>query len=325
MARSSSRRWRSAFTLVELLVVVAIIGVLVALLLPAVQTAREAARRMQCGNHIRQLGLALHSYNDTNGALPPGALKGVCGYKIGWIGRVMPFLEQGARFNEIGVSLVNHQPWRLDTAPHNGTSTLYTSSIPTLLCPSSELKKSNHYVNTTLPWITDQGGLHYRGVAGAFNVEPVVGTWSEHATYTTSGIFYPVVATRLAEIGDGTSNTLMIGEYSSAAGLPSGLRKPTTAWAAIQPWTWGYYQYTEPCAGDANGGWLMIDHKMVQYPINYKGSFLTNNSPFRSNHPNLATFCMADGSVQTLSQTISMNTYYGLATRNNGDAAQLQQ
>jgi prepilin-type N-terminal cleavage/methylation domain-containing protein/prepilin-type processing-associated H-X9-DG protein len=318
----SPKPLRRAFTLVELLVVIAIIGVLVALLLPAVQTAREAARRMQCGNNIKQLALALHNYHDTFTAFPPGAPKGICGYKIGWVGRIMPYLEQGARFQQIGVSLVDHMPWRFDTPPHNGASQLYTSSIPSLLCPSSELKKSNHYVNSTLPWVTDQGGLHYRGVAGAFNVDPVVGTWSAHSTYTTSGIFYPVVATRMAEIGDGTSNTLLLGEYSSAYGLPAGVSRPTTAWGAIQPWTWGYYQYTEPCAGDANAGWLMIDHKMVQYPINYKGSFLTNNSPFRSNHPNMATFCFADGSVQTLQQNISMNLYYALATRNNGDLTQ---
>lgn len=323
MSRPLLNKQRNAFTLVELLVVIAIIGVLVALLLPAVQAAREAARRAQCSNHIRQLGIALHNYHDTYNAMPPGALKDVCGYKIGWVGRVFPFLEQGNRFDQIGVSLTAHMPWRFDTAPHNGNTPLYTGPVPTFICPSSELgSRSAHYVNATLPWITNQGALHYRGVAGAFNVQTVVGTWSAHSTYTTSGIFYPVNATRMADILDGTSNTLMIGEYSSAFGLPAGLKQPTTAWGAIQPWTWGYYQYTSPCAGDANGGWLMIDHKMVQYPINYRGSFLTNNAPFRSNHPGVAAFCNADASVVFLPQTINMNVYYGLATKANGEVAQ---
>jgi hypothetical protein len=241
---------------------------------------------------------------------------------MGWIVRIFPYLEQGTRYDSISPVLMTATPWRFDTSPHFGTDPKYTTKIATLTCPSSELKKSEHYVNATFPWITDQSPLHYRGVAGAFNVDPVIGNWSEHAVYTTSGIFYPVVATRIAEIQDGASNTLMVGEYSSTFGLPTGLKKPTTAWGAIQPWTWGHYQYTT-CFGDDNAGWLMIDHKMVQYPINYKGSFLTNNAPFRSNHPNIATFCMADGSVQTLSQTISMNLYYGLATKNGGENAPL--
>ena len=135
-------------------------------------------------------------------------------------------------------------------------------------------------------------------------------------------IFYPVVSTRIAEIQDGTSNTMIVGEYSSAIGLPAGLAKPTSAWGAIQPWTWGHYQYTT-CFGDDNAGWLMIDHKMLQYPINYKGSFLTNNSPFRSNHPNGAMFALADGSVAFLNDSISMNIYYGLATKSAGDSASL--
>jgi prepilin-type N-terminal cleavage/methylation domain-containing protein/prepilin-type processing-associated H-X9-DG protein len=309
---------RSAFTLVELLVVIAIIGVLVALLLPAVQTAREAARRMQCGNHIRQIGLALQNYHDVNNAFPPGAFKGVCGYKMGWVVRIFPYMEQGPRYQAIGTALLTGTPWRFDTSPHFGTDPKYTTTIPTLTCPSSEFKKSDHYINPTLPWVTQQSPLHYRGVAGAFNVDRVDGNWSAESKYTTSGIFYPVVATRLAEIQDGTSNTLLVGEYSSAFGLTGNLKRPSTSWAAAQPWTWAFYQYTT-CFGDDNAGWLMIDHKMVQYPINYKGAYLTNNAPFRSNHPNAATFCMADGSVQLLNQTMSLNTYYALATKSAGD------
>jgi type II secretory pathway pseudopilin PulG len=307
---------------VELLVVIAIIGVLVALLLPAVQTAREAARRMQCGNHVRQLCLATQNYHDVNNAFPSGAPRGNCGYKMGWVVRVFPYMEQGPRYDSFSADLWRVTPWRFDTSPHFGADPKFTSTINTLVCPSTELKKSNHYVNATFPWITDQSPLHYRGVAGAYNVDQIVGNWSAHTIYTTSGIFYPVAFTRIAEIQDGTSNTMLVGEYSTAAGLPTGVGKPTTSWGAIQPWTWGHYQYTT-CFGDDNAGWLMIDHKMLQYPINYKGTFLTNNAPFRSNHPNACTFGMADGSVQLLSQTMSMNVYYALATKAAGDSSAL--
>jgi prepilin-type processing-associated H-X9-DG protein len=115
----------------------------------------------------------------------------------------------------------------------------------------------------------------------------------------------------------------LVGEYSSAFGLTGNLKRPSTSWAAVQPWTWAFYQYTT-CFGDDNAGWLMIDHKMIQYPINYKGAYLTNNAPFRSNHPGAATFCMADGSVQLLNQTMSMNVYYAMATKNAGDNAAQQ-
>src|SRR5437773_4982407 len=127
-----------AFTLVELLVVIAIIGVLVALLLPAVQTAREAARRMQCGNHTRQIGLALHNYHGVYGSFPPGAFKGVCGYKMGWVVRIFPYLEQGPRYSSILPVITTSTPWRFDTSPHFGTDPKYMDKIVPLTCPSSE-------------------------------------------------------------------------------------------------------------------------------------------------------------------------------------------
>lgn len=315
--------------MVELLVVIAIIGILVGLLLPAVQAAREAARRMQCSNNVKQLSLSMHNYEGAYKRFPPGSLRGVDGYKIGWAARVFPFIEQSNRFNAIGNSLVQHMPWRFATAPHNGSSPIYTDPVPTLICPSSEVgPKSGHYFNSTLPWITEQGGLHYRVVAGAVNANPVVGTWSAHARYTTSGMMYPMSAVRFGDITDGTSNTFLMGEYSSAIGLPNSgpkLSAPTTAWGAIQPWTWGPYCYELPCAGFSNttGGWLMIDHKYVEFPINYRGHFLTNNAPFRSNHTGGAMFGMVDGSVQFVAQTVDLQTYYALATRAGGEVAQL--
>ena len=107
---------RKAFTLVELLVVIAIIGILIALLLPAVQAAREAARRTQCNNHLKQLGLALHNYHDTYKTMPPGATgiywrpraSGQWGFS--WFVHILPFVEQGTMWDQVYIG-GNHPGW----------------------------------------------------------------------------------------------------------------------------------------------------------------------------------------------------------------------
>lgn len=313
---------RQAFTLVELLVVIAIIGILIALLLPAVQAAREAARRGQCSNNLKQLALAFHGYEDSHKQLPPGSTKNN-GYLIGWAGRVMPFMEQGARLDAVEAStkdaLLKVMPWRFDTAPHNGSSAIYTSKIEAFSCPSSEFgNRAGHYKNSTLPWVSDQQALHYRAVGGASNVGLQPGTHSVHARWTDSGIIYPLSKVRLTDILDGTSNTLMIGEYSSAVGFTGSNAAPSSAWGAIQPWTWGYYNYS---SSDPDKGWLMIDHKYIEFPIGYSGSFRTNNAPFRSNHPGRgANFAMGDGSVRFLNANTSLLLLQSLATRRGGEA-----
>jgi prepilin-type N-terminal cleavage/methylation domain-containing protein/prepilin-type processing-associated H-X9-DG protein len=319
---------RRAFTLVELLVVIAIIGLLIALLLPAVQAAREAARRSQCSNNIKQVALGFHLYEDSKLMLPPGspplsAGSSTCGYKLGWPARVFPYIEQTGRAEAIetaGITTVT--PWRTASV---GSQPLYTEGIPTFYCPSSDLGDRNkHYFNSTVgPHINTQGVLHYLGVAGSSTRGVVVGTWSAHATYSTSGIMYPESKLRLTDVLDGTANTFMLGEYSSAVGFTGGLAPPCGVWGCMQPWTWGFYAYST-CFGGSNAGWLTIDHKMLQYPIGYKGTFLTNNSPFRSNHPGMgANFAMCDGSARYLNSSTSLNLLYSLATRKGGEAVSL--
>src|SRR5215216_5717465 len=135
MLRPSSavRRERPGFTLVELLVVIAIIGVLVALLLPAVQAAREAARRMQCSNHLKQLSLALHNYESTHLTLPPA---GIDSNQMSWVVLTLPFIEQGNLYSQFNF---NAGGWNA----FNRITLVKRVKIPALLCPSLATPKDN--------------------------------------------------------------------------------------------------------------------------------------------------------------------------------------
>jgi prepilin-type processing-associated H-X9-DG protein len=127
----------------------------------------------------------------------------------------------------------------------------------------------------------------------------------------------------MTDCPDGTSNTILLGERSSAANwLPYPTASPFT-WGRIQPWTWGYFRYTSPTV-PTEAGWLMIDHKFVQYPINHPigGNLVPNATPYRSAHAgDGANFVMADGSVQYLPRTSTdLAVLKAMATRNGGEA-----
>jgi prepilin-type N-terminal cleavage/methylation domain-containing protein/prepilin-type processing-associated H-X9-DG protein len=318
---SSTPLPRRAFTLIELLVVIAIIGVLVALLLPAVQKVREAAARMQCANNLKQIGLALHNYHDSYQVLPTGGKKPMpVAYPIGWAGFILPYIEEDNRYRQAaalspqGLDAVN--PWR-STASW-ARSPLFTSPIKVYACPSSELGNLSPDAaeSSTQPNGKYQAALHYRANAGATSVPLVAGAYSVHSKWSNSGVIYPTSQTRLTDITDGTSNTLLVGETSSARGRTSPPGS-CSGWCGIQSWTWGYYYYGE------GQGWLMIDHKIVAWPIGYTGTFLVNETPFTSNHPGGVNVVFGDGSVRFLTKEIPLTTLQALATRATGEVVTL--
>ena len=194
----SSRNPRG-FTLVELLVVIAIIGVLVALLLPAVQAARESARRMQCGNNLKQWALATHNYHDVMGVIPTGmTLPGQ------WIFRafLLPYVEQSNLNNKIDYS---YQPYCFAFNAAAGANNPSDDPVPLYFCPS-ELHSKKIYRNYVG---ADYMTTVYLGVTGGRSDD----------VFTNDGSFYVNSRIRLANYTDGTSNTVMIGER----GLPEDL------------------------------------------------------------------------------------------------------
>ena len=150
MLAPSANRPRQGFTLVELLVVIAIIGILVGLLLPAVQAAREAARRMSCGNNLKQLGLALHNYESAMRRFPPSANTTGGSANQPWSGQaaLLPFLEGDNVYKNIDFSVGYHHPINKANFPPNGIATV---RVPVLLCPSEPEDKPRIKASTKQP------------------------------------------------------------------------------------------------------------------------------------------------------------------------------
>jgi prepilin-type N-terminal cleavage/methylation domain-containing protein/prepilin-type processing-associated H-X9-DG protein len=196
----TDNRPRGAFTLIELLVVISIIGVLIALLLPAVQDAREAARRAQCTNNMKQLGLAIHNYEGSNNALPPSmVLQGVGNRTLwngGWSvhGRILPFLEQSGVFNTANFSLNKELP---------ANSTTIRLSISAFLCPSE---------------VSQEPSTHDYGVAGVSSYGSSSGDWFVWGGFDgpeNRSAFGPNRARRLAQFLDGLSGTILMAEVKT--------------------------------------------------------------------------------------------------------------
>ncbi|MBA2114331.1 DUF1559 family PulG-like putative transporter [Bremerella alba] len=198
------QRMRRGFTLVELLVVIAIIGVLIALLLPAVQQAREAARRMQCSNNLKQIGLALHNYHDTFGALPSLVINPADtsdNYSWGWSALILPFIEQGALYDQAGIGSGNLLSTELsDTAE---------VVVDAYRCPSDTGKAVDDPSQRFLKRAGSNYAAYYHSRSG-----PTLGNGQSNFEKADGG-FYHNSGRKFRDITDGLSNTLAISEASS--------------------------------------------------------------------------------------------------------------
>ncbi len=211
---------RKAFTLVELLVVIAIIGVLVALLLPAIQTAREAARRSSCSNNLRQTGLALQNYHDTFKTFPPSGFYGrpsttgappQLNYHHTWVTAILPFLEQNPLYNAINFNLPAYDQ-QINITGVNVP--LQSVEVPTMRCPSDAGYKNGEQSQTWGFSVTNyvgSEGYHWWPTAGiGVGGRPGIGTYGDY-----SGLFAPTRANGLRDVTDGSSNTVAVAESDS--------------------------------------------------------------------------------------------------------------
>ncbi|MFO0901446.1 MAG: DUF1559 domain-containing protein [Pirellulales bacterium] len=308
-------RRRSAFTLVELLVVIAIIGILVALLLPAVQAAREAGRRAQCLNNLKQLGLALHNYHDTMQALPIGGQYTV--NNKNWRAALWPFMEQQALADQTFVV-------SSFLAPFSGQQTILQGlKVPGWNCPSSPCDVFGR-TGTEQTWSGGTPQLaDYVGIAGAYPDPAGRSSTSNYdgGVYSASGVLPPAVSVRLADILDGTSNTIMVGENSNFTRMSSGgnrLDLRSNYYGA-----WGGFTYpTNPWTGspDTWGTGTIT----IRYAPNIMGTpagavhTWEANLPLRSAHPGTVNVLLADASARSLPNTIDFTVLSYLATRDDG-------
>ena len=300
------------FTLVELLVVIAIIGILIALLLPAVQAAREAARRSQCSNHFRQVGVAMHNYHSAHATFPTGLYlwyandcadpgkgphTGKRYYGWGWATFILPYIEQNDLYDQFDFSL--------DSYASNPSFRAGAEFIPTYLCPSDaqgkELVSCCGSIRNGATDLEDLAKTNMAGVADSID-------WScdgQIPDPNADGVLYQRSRVKASQIADGTSNTLMVGEMIGSGPNTNG----------------GYFWTTWDVLHTVNG--INYPVRLLQAGFAFSPWSLADNG-FASYHPGGCHFTLADGSVQFLTETIDQQTLAALTTRAGQEVVEKQ-
>lgn len=349
------------FTLVELLVVIAIIGILVGLLLPAVQAAREAARRMQCSNHLKQWALANHTFHDAHRKLPYGMLRSDGN---GWGHpewgtnqtrryalhlQLLPYVEQTSFYNNwdqlnFDANRVSNPLYGGDgttNQPPNGTSAVGQRLSPILRCPSNPGSEWNQSHDSAGNGIYARGDYYacagYRGYPGYNDSRPSLwnpfGPGTDHprpaggkgtaSAARSNGLFSRNVAYGLKDATDGTSNTILMGERANHDPIFDKCG-PETGSSTTMMGNWGWVWF------GAEGNVFLG----TSAPLNYRiPNCATYSDPLRyedrinsfgSMHTGGAQFAKADGSITFISDGINQITYNALGTRSGGEVVTLE-
>lgn len=329
MKHVTTRNWlddRSGFTLVELLTVIAIIGLLTALLLPAIQAAREASRRASCENNLKQVGLTLATHEGAHAVLPIGA--GSQGnFGMSWWVQILPFIEQGALFSQLDQTGSFNGFVVLDNINAQAISNFV---VPNWACPSSSLP-SLYTVSGNIQVMLPS----YVGIAGATNHDGFAETRvaaccaadGNSGQISAGGLLPPNYAVRLSQISDGLSNTLAVGECSDwvqaangvahriDGGMPVGWIAGTAA-----PGTPPSYDVTNSTR--ARPSYNITTIRYAPNMRDYQQPGIRDdhgpNNPLNSAHPGGVMALFADGSVHFLRNETDAGTLKLMATRDDG-------
>ena len=310
------RHSRRGFTLIELLVVIAIIAVLIALLLPAVQQAREAARRTQCKNNLKQLGLALHNYHDTFLVFPPGQFQklaedpggggtlltpnaGDSTNRSSWMQRILPYFDQAPLFNKFAPYMSGPAGMAFQWP---GADTI----LPAFMCPTDPAGPKNSTANDrpnqgfSGNYVVCAGSTSFGQAGGGLNL---------------NGLFFSYSRTSIRDTTDGTSNTLMAGELLLIKDVdPSGhdIRgRYYNTWSGNTFFSSNLPPNTT--VGDQHTPWCVSGPKR---PCASTGDYVQFA---RSEHTGGVQIAMADGAVRFVSENIDQTTFRGLGSRSGGE------
>lgn len=299
------------FTLIELLVVIAIIAILIALLLPAVQQAREAARRTQCKNNLKQLGLAMHNYHDTTGVFPFGW----DARETLWSAMILPQIEQTNLYNTLVWQEGTIGNWNHPDGPNTKAC---ATVVEAFRCPSMPLQpRDNEDIPGRVP-------VSYRACGGSMISSDDAST--RPAGYNTAafksleendldGMFYGCSRTKMRDITDGTSNTILIGESRTSTYSKDSQQMDYWQFGAPQTGNWnlngnGGTEYSE-------GVGSCVVKPNANLDLTLSGVLM--EMAFGSYHVGGAQYVLSDGSVRFISENIDLNVYRSLGTRAGGE------
>jgi len=331
-------RFRRGFTLIELLVVIAIIAILIALLLPAVQQAREAARRTQCKNNLKQIGVALHNYHDVHSTFPqgkvvdravryPGCPTWVNGSGFSWRVMILPMIEQAALYEQntqLNMGIYTCGPW---AAGATNRLVLLRTTLPAYLCPSD----STLFVGSEKP-------TNYAGIGGSERH-----SHGDRDPQARQGIM-TFRGTRMRDIADGTSNTAMVGEvhrgvlFNRFEGGPSNITGLRCQWWAAEsgfchadtfhnpnaanPTKGNNKGQVAPQDGAANEAGCISGQGPCADQVAWVDDVAADEYGVRglsSAHTGGAQVLLGDGSVRFVSDNIDLTTWRGVGSMNNGE------